>query len=248
MMRGWRRLLHGPRQMRSVWLISYADIMALLMTFFLMLYAMTQHAKPPYTQEKVSGAIGRGMTEHAGDKDVATPPRRDAAMARSLPYVQGVIQTEIYQNGLADKVKLVADPDGQKLVIQVQGDVLFPPAQAVVTPEGQDILRHLAPTLGRLNNAIEVLGHTDDTPISRGMFQNNWQLSLARAAAAADILRSNGVSRNIVMRGFADGTMADMPRNLTMQQRQESARRVDIIINARDLTRVRSSTGLRIIP
>lgn len=247
-MRGWRRLLTGPRQMRSVWLISYADIMALLMTFFLMLYAMTQHAKPPHTQPEISGAVGRGVTEQAGDKDAATPPRRDAAMARSLPYVQGLIQAEIYQNGLAEQVTLIPDSTSQKLLLQLQGDLLFLPAQAVVTPAGRDVLRALAPTLARLNNAIEVLGHTDDAPLQPAQYQDNWDLSLARAAAVADILRTGGVSRNIVIRGFADGTMADIPTDLPPAMRQERARRVDIVINARDLTRVRSSTGLRIIP
>ncbi len=230
--------------MRFVWLISFADLMALMMSFFLMLYAVANTNKPPQTQTQHSGAVGRGVTEHAGDKDAQTPPRRDAAMARSLPYVQGLLQAAIYNAGIGDLVNLVPGKDGQRLIIQVKGDMLFQSSQASLQANGRDVLLQLAPVLARLNNAIEVLGHTDDTQVRAGQYKDNWDLSLARAAAVAQVLQQGGVTRTIVMRGFADGTMADMPAGAAAT----NARRVDIIINARDLTTTRAATGLRIIP
>ena len=94
-----------------------------------------------------------------------------------------------------------------------QSEVLFPPGGADMTPAGQDQIRDLAGTLKALATEIpsdlpwimRVDGHADRTPIGRGPFMSNWELSSARAINVVKLLISEGVSPNhLAATGFAE--------------------------------------------
>lgn len=75
-----------------------------------------------------------------------------------------------------------------KVYVSLQENLLFPSASATVNPKGKEALGTLAQVLNT-NPDIEVLieGHTDSIPI-RGKYQDNWDLSTARANAIVRIL------------------------------------------------------------
>ena len=75
-----------------------------------------------------------------------------------------------------------------KVYVSLQENLLFPSASATVNPKGKEALGTLAQVLNT-NPDIEVLieGHTDSIPI-RGRYQDNWDLSTARANAIVRIL------------------------------------------------------------
>lgn len=81
-------------------------------------------------------------------------------------------------------------------MIAIEGSVLFAPGKAVVRKSAQK-------TLGSVVSALEgeygdkdilVFGHTDDTPIKKSGWKDNWQLSSERALAVVRYLSSQGVS------------------------------------------------------
>lgn len=75
-----------------------------------------------------------------------------------------------------------------KVYVSLSENLLFPSGSAVVNPKGVDALSRLAAVLN-LNNdvAVNIEGHTDSIPI-RGRYQDNWDLSTARADAIVRIL------------------------------------------------------------
>lgn len=75
-----------------------------------------------------------------------------------------------------------------KVYVSLQENLLFPSASATVNPKGKEALGTLAQVLNT-NPDIDVLieGHTDSIPI-RGKYQDNWDLSTARANAIVRIL------------------------------------------------------------
>lgn len=81
----------------------------------------------------------------------------------------------------------VATKNG-KVYVSLQENLLFPSGSAVVNPKGKEALAKLAEVLN-LNPEItvDIEGHTDSIPI-RGKYQDNWDLSLARAASIVRIL------------------------------------------------------------
>ncbi len=84
----------------------------------------------------------------------------------------------------------VYQKDG-KVYVSLSEQLLFPSGSAVVNPKGVDALSKLAAVLN-LNSdvAVNIEGHTDSIPI-RGRYQDNWDLSTARANAIVRILVNN---------------------------------------------------------
>lgn len=84
----------------------------------------------------------------------------------------------------------VYQKDG-KVYVSLSEQLLFPSGSAVVNPKGVDALSKLAAVLN-LNSdvAVNIEGHTDSIPI-RGRYQDNWDLSSARANSIVRILVNN---------------------------------------------------------
>ncbi|MEO8719490.1 MAG: OmpA family protein [Ginsengibacter sp.] len=84
----------------------------------------------------------------------------------------------------------VYQKDG-KVYVSLSEQLLFPSGSAVVNPKGVDALSKLAAVLN-LNSdvAVDIEGHTDSIPI-RGRYQDNWDLSTARANSIVRILVNN---------------------------------------------------------
>ena len=78
-----------------------------------------------------------------------------------------------------------------KVYVSLQENLLFPSGSAVVNPKGKEALGKLADVLN-LNPdiTVDIEGHTDSIPI-RGKYQDNWDLSLARAASIVRILTTD---------------------------------------------------------
>lgn len=84
----------------------------------------------------------------------------------------------------------VYQKDG-KVYVSLSEKLLFPSGSAVVNPEGIDALSKLAAVLN-LNSdvSVDIEGHTDSIPI-RGRYQDNWDLSTARANSIVRVLVNN---------------------------------------------------------
>jgi chemotaxis protein MotB len=81
----------------------------------------------------------------------------------------------------------VATKNG-KVYVSLQENLLFPSGSAVVNPKGKEALNKLAEVLNMNPEiTVDIEGHTDSIPI-RGKYQDNWDLSLARAASIVRIL------------------------------------------------------------
>jgi len=78
-----------------------------------------------------------------------------------------------------------------KVYVSLQENLLFPSGSAVVNPKGTLALGKLADVLNQNPDiTVDIEGHTDSNPI-RGKYQDNWDLSLARAASIVRILTAD---------------------------------------------------------
>ncbi|MGA2556379.1 MAG: OmpA family protein [Verrucomicrobiota bacterium] len=75
-----------------------------------------------------------------------------------------------------------------RLTVTILDRVMFDSGEAILKPDGEAVLRKVASILaGHPELKIHVIGHTDNVPI-RTRFASNWELSTARALAAAHFL------------------------------------------------------------
>jgi chemotaxis protein MotB len=123
----------------------------------------------------------------------------------------------------------VYQKDG-KVYVSLSENLLFPSGSAVVNPKGVDALSKLAAVLN-LNSdvAVDIEGHTDSIPI-RGRYQDNWDLSTARANSIVRILVNNyKVDPKRVM-SSGHSYYDPVASNATVEGRAKN-RRTDIILS-----------------
>jgi len=122
-----------------------------------------------------------------------------------------------------------------RMVISLPGDVLFDTGKDTLRKDGQDILGKVAavikndPTLS--NRDYQVAGHTDNQPLTGGVFHDNWGLSLMRARSVIVFLVGGKVSilprQHWSAAGFGD---TDPVANNASKDGQQKNRRCDIIV------------------
>ena len=100
-----------------------------------------------------------------------------------------------------------------------QSEVLFPPGGARLNPQGLDEMANLARALVEVAREIpdeiawvlRVDGHTDDVPLTgSGRYQDNWELSQARALSVVKYLITQGIPpERLVAAGFGENQPLD---------------------------------------
>ena len=222
------------------WLVSYADMVTLLMVFFIVLYASSQInvskykaiqeaaadslGAGPTDTDQVTAAVNKGGTAQEGPI-VVTKPGKDAVENPNEELLDE-LQEEVEQAGLKSTVQVYEDARG--VVVYFTDRVLFEPGRADVLPAGSAVLRRLSPILADTEHPVVVEGHTDNRPISTARFPSNWELSTTRATQVLRTLLGGGVPPTaLAAAGYAD-THPKAP-NATAGGRQKN-RRVEVVI------------------
>jgi chemotaxis protein MotB len=120
-----------------------------------------------------------------------------AAFERVAAAVRAAMQRELTEDPamkrLAQQLKVSVTEEG--LLIQILDgsgdDLLFDRSSSELKPRLDQLLAIIAPILGRLDNKIQVHGHTDAKPFPAGSNRSNWQLSFERADMARLVLEKN---------------------------------------------------------
>jgi chemotaxis protein MotB len=117
-----------------------------------------------------------------------------------------------------------------KVYVSLQENLLFPSGSAVVNPKGKEALGKLAEVLNSNPDiTVDIEGHTDSIPI-RGRYQDNWDLSLARAGAIVRILTKD--YKVDPMRVIASGhSQFDPVETNSTPEGRALNRRTDIILS-----------------
>ena len=113
-------------------------------------------------------------------------------------------------------------------MIAIEENILFAPGKAVLRDEARRTLDGIVSTLGGeyANKDILVFGHTDDRPIKKSGWQDNWQLSTERGLAVVRYLKEHDVAAD---RLVAAGCGEFRPRVAnTSEPNRLSNRRVEI--------------------
>ena len=234
------------------WLVSYADMITVLMAFFIMLYGMSILDLKKFSEFKagVSKQLGKAPVENGGQgllvagtgiMEAAAPPigsgNRDGATDSievrgevSRANV-GELVTEVNERlkeagVVAEDVGLAVDPRG--LVVYLPDSVLFESGSAILTLEGLPVLDQVANALAHIDNTFLVEGHTDDVP-TRSLAYTNWELSTARAT---NVLRYLVERRHVPsVRAGAAGYADTRPRAPNSTDANRAAnRRVEIVV------------------
>jgi chemotaxis protein MotB len=212
------------------WLVTFADLFCLLLAFFVLLFSMSQLEVGKW--KNVSRSLSKPFESRFGwssHHDTDKMPKGGLASNEGLDlgYLGAVLRAQGKNNPLLQKsvIYLV----GERLVVSLPGDMLFAPGSTTLDSRETTALGELGGIFRNVANDVEVVGHTDPTPVTAG-FPSNWDLSLARAESVAEGLRRGGYPRNVAAYGVADAHFSELPESVPLPRRLELARRVDIVL------------------
>jgi chemotaxis protein MotB len=232
------------------WLLTYADMITLLMVLFIVLFSIGQLDLKKFQQlssglaQSFGTAQNVALTGGTGVLDGGAAPidpqlasnvlaqqqAEAAAARRQLEATAEKVKETLVGQGLGDKVTFRFEDRG--LVLQIVTDeVLFDLGKAELRPEGRAVLDGLADALRAVPNKLSVEGHTDNRPISGFPFASNWELSTFRAATVLrHLVEQRGLDgKRIAAAGY--GEQQPLVPNDTLEH-QAKNRRVEIVVLA----------------
>lgn len=237
-MSGRRRKGHAEEHhVDERWLVSYADMITVLMALFIVLYALSTVNQKKFDELKNSLASGFGTkssTKVDQTKGIVRPQdvkKHGAGFSNStIALMQSAkeITDELRVAGLAGKVSVKASSKGITLSL-VGSSTYFGGNDATLSRQAITTLQRLSPTLRKHAGVVTVEGHADPHG-SAGQFGNDWNLAGQRALSVLDYLTTDSAidPANISFMSF--GSQGGKPGS--SEAAAEHNRRVDIVLHS----------------
>ena len=223
------------------WLLTYADLITLLLALFIILYAMNQVDQKKF--EEVAQALSMGFNQPAsvsiidlGTHANAHRPATESEI-KTMKAIREDDQLRKIKNQIDEKIE--SDPkltgkastnlsdDG--LMITIADDILFQSGTANLTGEARSLINLVTPLVLDIQNSVKISGHTDSVPIKTAAFPSNWELSSARAHSVLHLMLQNKALSPTRMSSSGYGEYQPIADNKTAKGRSEN-RRVEIMI------------------
>ena len=233
------------------WMTSFADMVTLLLTFFILMFNMNDITGRDFylVLSSFKGSLGmfqggsslsKGRLEELGFNMLNLPSRQQGrALAKSLKRAIEAFKPEIQSK----KIRVMEDERG--LVITLSGDAYFAPGSARLREDTKGVLNKVAHIVRLVPNLLRIEGHTDNRPIPpRGVkegYETNWELSSARAISVLRYLAEEKSVRPEQMSSVAYGQFRPIDDN-NMPEGRAYNRRVDLVI-LRDIGIVKSKNS-----
>jgi chemotaxis protein MotB len=218
-----RRAKHQAHDNDERWLLTYSDLITLLLGLFVILYSISKVDAGKYAE--ISSALNGVFGSPTG-------------VLTGAPAMLGQQIDE--RREIANELEQALNPEGKQIPISVSTsergvtvhimeELLFASGNADLKQASLPAIDTLAGVLRRLRNDLRVEGHTDNVPISTPQFPSNWHLSVARALNVAYyLIQRHGLTQERVsVVGYSEYRPLvpnDSPANRSRN------RRVDIVI------------------
>jgi len=233
------------------WIVTFADLMSLLLCFFVLLLSFSEMDRQKYRE--VAGSMANAFGVQRKEK-VFESPKGTKLIARAFDREKLATRDKeeigkaMAKEEMAKKEEMVKkmdeaimakapdlkdmieiEPGKHQMVIRLMGETAFDSGNARVKPEALPLLKKIAAILKGTSGEIVIAGHTDNVPVSGGKFRSNLQLSIERATRVTELLLAQEpiAPERISAVGF--GKFRPLESNDTAEGRKRN-RRVEIII------------------
>lgn len=191
-----------PEEGLPSWMGTFADMMTLLMCFFVLLFAMSSldPVKIQMMQESANKRLGINQS---------SPQIKKRPIDNKL-NIQRKLENIVKDLEIDEQAKIVSDPRG--MAIEFDGSVCFGSGSTSLKPEIKRILDRVIDDLNHPRDIRPILveGHSDNQDPEEGTalwkkYPTNWHLSTARAGQVTQYLIKQGVKPGrLISAGYAD--------------------------------------------
>lgn len=183
------------------WTVIFSDMMCLLLTFFVLLYSMSNVDAEKFNnitssiQNVLSGTSGESIIDGSNidpipiDELPAIEESLDddsGKLSQGIEDMQSEVKAYMGDNDLNADIEVSANKRG--VFVDIKGAILFESGSDRLKAEGLQLLDDLEDLLVSINNEIVIEGHTDDVPTNSAVYPTNWELSTARAVSVVRYL------------------------------------------------------------
>lgn len=247
----------------EAWLATFADLMSLLMCFFVLLLSFSEMDLEKYRQIAGSLRLAFGVQREVVAKDPPkgvsliaqefSPGRPDPTVlkimkqqgneqARRRVDIVKMVESEL--EAMLSKLREALSPeinDGRVDVVRTEDEVVvrisesesFASGSAELRPSFFPILDTIAEAVAETTGNLIVAGHSDNIPISTRTFGSNWMLSSARAANVVQHFETRYVFDKQKIEIRAYADTRPLSENDSRENRANN-RRVEVIVSHAD--------------
>ncbi len=209
------------------WLVTFSDLVTLLLTFFVLLQSMSTTSKVNFTAAAASIRTALTGKHPAAQTEYVVPvfPKQPQVQFAPItaPTTQKLyekIKSQIDSLKLQDSVGL-QKKDDEAIVLRVNETILFEPGKAKILLQSHPVLRNISDIIRPLPMDLRIEGHTDDTTLP-GTPDGNWDLSVDRSVS--------------VLRFFTEGNLLPLDRMAAVGYGKESP----LVVNKDDESRAQN--------
>lgn len=241
------------------WMVTYSDMITLVLVFFILLFSMSQIDALKFEQVSESfqsravldflpsaidldetppssGDDGDGFGESDDLNDLNESHLTDyleewEKKEDALSRLMDEIEVFLEEEGLTDDV--TADRTEEGVVLVLQDTILFDRGEAELLEPGQLFLDEIGGLLESVPNRVRIEGHTDTRPMSSYRYPSNWELSGARASSVIRYLIDEFDLKDTRFSLIGYGEVNPVAKNDTSNNMAKN-RRVEIIILEKD--------------
>ena len=225
----------GPGAER--WLLTYSDMITLLLALFIVLYALSSLSYTKYAQfvKGLNVSFNNGSSHPSSARTLKSTTTGKSAVSKSeatLTAIENQLRASLKRSGYLTDVELHVGANGLNESL-ISGKTFYAKDSAALSAIGTEVVDITGAILRSHPNRITVEGYTDNEPITGGPYTSNWQLSAERAVVVVQRLQTvaHVDPSQLYLVGFGQYHPV-VPNDSSSNEAQN--RRVDIVVSERD--------------
>ncbi|MGA7416300.1 MAG: flagellar motor protein MotB [Bryobacteraceae bacterium] len=206
------RYLQAGDTTAGKWVVSYSDIVTILLVLFVGLAAQA------FQKNLIPAPVAKAA---AAKQDVVRPSPEPAVPKLGATLID--TEKALQERGITPTV------ENRGLVVSLPQSILFPSGEDHISSRALPIIAQIAGVVRAIPNRISLVGHSDAVPIHSVRFKNNWELATARSVKLLELLTTQYGIPESRLSIASPGAYRPKAPNDTEEGRAEN-RRVDIVI------------------
>ncbi len=177
----------------SAWMVTFSDLIMLLLTFFVLLLSMSSMDRRKLKEIILHVKEAAGLLEFSGSRgitDLATFIKRHRQEKETYFMIDRDLLRYLFMPSMESdrKMEEIIDliDDERGIVISFQEDIMFDPGEATLKKEAFPVLDSIARAIGSSPNDILIMGHTDNVPVQGKLYESKWELSSYRGLSVLE--------------------------------------------------------------
>ena len=233
-----KNIVQGEQFDPNAWMVTFSDLVMLLLTFFVMLLTMSSMDTKMLKDIRSSLDAAAGLLEYSGLRGVDSLAKfvqeyhdSNKSIVIDQDRLKAMIPLTELDKLMSEQIKDLSQliditDDERGIVLSLQENILFDPGEAKIKKDFFHVLDSIFTAIDSCPNDILIMGHTDNIPIKSKIYESNWELSSYRALSVLEyFLKEKGLqSSRFSVGGYGPARplyQNDTPKNRALNRRVE---------------------------